>query len=392
MRAPRLEIDLAKIQRNAQTLVGRLANRGISVMGVTKAALGSPDIAKALLGAGVASLGDSRIENIETMRRAGLSASMALVRSPMLSQVERVVAFTDLSFNTELDVMRALSLAARRAKKTHRVVLMVELGDLREGIMPRDLERTVRATLDLPNIALVGIGTNLACRSGVAPDERNMAELSGLADSIDETFGPVIRMVSGGNSGNLPWVLNGAETGRVNHLRLGESILLGREPLHRGTVDGLQTDAFVLIAEVIESKRKPSMPAGDLGQAAFGSRARNRDRGELWQVILAVGHQDTDPFGLDPPPGFDLLGASSDHLVLASPRGVSIGGELAFQPNYSALLRAMTSPFVSKVWRADLGATGSPRRPKPSSSLTEATRRPSRGGEENEPTGVRPRA
>jgi predicted amino acid racemase len=86
--APRLEIDLEKIHDNASTLVRRLGDRGIGVMGVTKAVLGSPEIADALLRAGVVALGDSRIDNIETMRRADVGASLALIRSPMLSQAD----------------------------------------------------------------------------------------------------------------------------------------------------------------------------------------------------------------------------------------------------------------------------------------------------------------
>jgi predicted amino acid racemase len=232
----------------------------------------------------------------------------------------------------------------------HGIVLMVELGDLREGIMPADLENTVRETLRFPNIELKGIGTNLACRSGVIPDARNMAELSALADSIDATFGPVIEIVSGGNSGNLEWALNSADTGRINHLRLGESILLGCEPLHRQPIDGLHTDAITLIAEVIESKIKPSQPWGEIGQTAFGEKSPTADRGDISQSILAIGRQDTDPSGLQPPPGIEILGSSSDHLIVDSgPTRLPVSAEVAFQLNYSALVGAMTSPFVAKV-------------------------------------------
>jgi predicted amino acid racemase len=252
MTAPRLEIDLDKVYHNARTLVDRLAGHGISVTGVTKAVLGSPEIAGALLQAGVTALGDSRIENIEALRLAGVSAPMSLIRSPMLSQVERVVTHTEMSFNTELDVIKKLSSAAQKGGRTHGVVLMVELGDLREGIMPGDLEDTVRQTLHLPNIVLKGIGTNLACRSGVSPDVRNMAELSALADSIEATFDLKLDIVSGGNSGNLEWALSGADTGRIDNLRLGESLLLGCEPLNRQAIKGLYNDAFTLNGEVIE--------------------------------------------------------------------------------------------------------------------------------------------
>ena len=352
MIAPRLEIDLGKIQFNARTLVTRLAARGISVTAVMKATLGSPEIANAFLQAGVKTLGDARIENITKMCHGGVTAPMALIRSPMCSQVARVVKYTELSFNTELEVISMLSAAAKKVNRKHGIILMVELGDLREGILPKDLNQTVRETLRLPNIEIKGIGTNLACRSGVAPDAENMAALSALANSAESTFGIPLDIVSGGNSANLHWALSGADTGRINNLRLGESILLGCDPLHRQPISGLYTDAISLVAEVIESKVKPSQPWGTIAQNAFGKPATTETVGHIQQAILAIGRQDIDPLGLTPPHGIKILEASSDHLVVRSSEfNHPVGSEIAFQLNYSALLRAMTSPFISKIWK-----------------------------------------
>jgi predicted amino acid racemase len=349
MSAPRLEIDLSKIRHNTRTLVERLGQRGISVTGVTKATLGSAEIAATLLEAGVKRLGDSRIENIEAMQLAHVPASMTLIRSPMLSQVKRVVRHADVSCNTEIEVIRELSLEAQRTGRRHGVILMVELGDLREGIMPDDLTDTVRETLNLPNIEFKGIGTNLACRSGVSPDGKNMAMLTDAADSIESTLGLTVEIVSGGNSANLEWALSGAEIGRINDLRLGEAILLGCETLHRQPIEGLHTDAITLWAEVIEAKIKPSMPSGRIAQTAFGEASPVTDRGLVTQAILAVGQQDVDPSGLKAPAGIDIMGASSDHLILESVSDdLSVGTEVSFQLNYSALVRAMTSSFVTK--------------------------------------------
>ena len=348
--APRLEIDLDKIFHNAHTLVERLGSRGISVTGVTKATLGSADIANVLLRAGVKSLGDSRIENIESMRHANVASEMTLIRSPMISQAARVVKFADVSCNTEVKVIRQLSVDARTAGRTHRVLLMVELGDLREGIMPDDLIQVVRETLRLPNIALEGIGTNLACRSGVSPGVKNMAKLTELARLVETTTGQSLNIVSGGNSANLAWALGGAPTGRIDNLRLGEAILLGRETLQRQPIPGLHTDAITLVAEVIESKIKPTKPWGDMAQTAFGVRRAAKDRGGVLQSIVAIGRQDIDPEGLEATRGISICSASSDHLVLESAdQKLPIGAEVTFQLNYSALLRAMTSPFVGKL-------------------------------------------
>jgi predicted amino acid racemase len=347
--APRLEIDLHKIHHNARFLVDLLGRRGISVSAVTKAMLGMPSVVRELLVAGVSGLADSRIENIQTMRQAGIRAPMTLIRSPMLNQAELIVKNTDVSLNTELDVIAALSKAAQAVGRSHGVLLMVELGDLREGIMPADLQKVVRRTLRFPNITFKGIGTNLACRCGVAPDEANMAELSALANETDAIFGPVISIVSGGNSSNLQWILEGSDTGRINNLRLGEAIFLGCEPLHRKPIEGLHTDAITLVAEVIESKIKPSQPWGNIEETAFGAVKPTLNSGNINQAIFALGHMDTDPEGLIAPPGAKILGSSSDHLIVDSGQDrLAIGTEIPFQLNYSALIRAMASPFVTK--------------------------------------------
>ncbi len=354
MTAPRLEIDLDKIFDNAQMLVAALNRKGIGVTGVTKSVQGWPEIARVFVRAGVQRLGDARIENVEKMRNAGLQSPVFLIRSPMISQAKRVVREADVSFNTEIEVIRALSAAAVVQGAVHGVVLMVELGDLREGIMPGDLIDTVRRTINFPGIELKGIGTNLACRSGVCPDERNMSELSNLANSVEDTFDRVLDIVSGGNSANIEWALSGADTGRVNDLRLGEAILFGREALQRRPIAGLHTDAISVVAEIIESKEKPSRPWGTLAQNAFGETSQIRDRGMISQALAAIGRHDIDPIGLVPRGGIEILGASSDHLILdAGKNPLPVGSEVTFDANYSSLIRAMVSPSVTKFMKSD---------------------------------------
>jgi len=361
--APRLEIRLDRIGHNAQALVQRLGPLGIRVCGVTKATLGSPEIARELLAAGATSLGESRIENVESLRQAGITAQIALIRSPLISQADRIVANADISLNSEIDVIDRLSTSALRQRRSHGIVLMVELGDLREGIMPGDLHDTVRRVLNFPGIVLRGIGTNLACQNGVIPDVSNMAELSALATSIEATFGLDLDIVSGGNSANLEWALDpNTDIGRINQLRLGESILLGREPIQRSVLDGLHANAISIIGEVIESKLKPSQPRGERGQTAFGQGVeRPVARNGVHRVIVALGRQDLDTDGIVAPDGFEVLGASSDHLVLESATDApEVGSELRFELNYSALMRSMTSPFVTRRYlRSDYPQPGS---------------------------------
>jgi predicted amino acid racemase len=354
--APRLEVDLGAVRHNAQHLVAQLAPRGISVVGVTKAVLGWDRLAAVLLAAGVSGLGDSRIENLSALRRAGVTTPLTLLRSPMLSQVDPVVRIADVSLNTEPRVLAALSAAATRHGCVHAVVLMVELGDLREGLAPTDVVDAARVVGGLPGLTLRGIGTNLACHSGAVPDQPKMDELSELAERVEAACGCDLTTVSGGNSASLGWALTTDDVGRIDELRLGEAILLGVDPLDRRPIEGLRGDAFRVVAEVIEVQTKPAAPWGRLAQTAFGDDHRRVASGAgpgretRRQAIVALGRQDVDPDGLTPPAGTAVLGASSDHLVLdVGDRDVGVGDEMTFEPDYGAVLRASTSRFVTRI-------------------------------------------
>jgi ornithine racemase len=354
--APRLEVDLEAVRHNARHLVDRLGGRGIRVIGVTKSVLAWANVARALLDAGVTGLGDSRVENLAALRHRGFGPPMTLIRSPMLSQVDDVVRHADVSLNTEDSVLRALAAAATRQATTHAVVLMVELGDLREGVAMVDVVEMARSVGRLPGLVLAGIGTNLACQSGVVPDQQKMDELSGLADEVEVACRVELAVVSGGNSASLGWALAADDVGRVDELRLGEALMLGVDPLTRTPIVGLRQDAFHLVAEVIEVKSKPARPWGDVAQTAFGvaalPEAPERPGAGTTQrrAILAVGRQDVDPDGLVAPEGMAVRGASSDHLVVdVGDHDVSVGDEIRFGLGYGALLRAATSPFVAQV-------------------------------------------
>ncbi|MFT5721994.1 MAG: putative amino acid racemase [Motiliproteus sp.] len=349
---PRLEIDLAKVQHNSAQLVARLKARGLTVTGVTKATLGDPGIARAMLLGGVHSIGDSRIENLKKMRQAGIDAEFILLRSPQINRVEEVVEFADISLNSELEVIRLLSEAAVRQQRSHRVLLMIELGDLREGISLSDIDEVFAQCLQLPNIHIEGIGTNLTCVSGVKPDDINMGLLSETAAALQARFDISLTTVSGGNSSSINWLNDTKSRGLINNLRLGESILQGCETLNRQLIPGLFENAFSLVAEVIESKLKPSVPEGDIAQNAFGEIPTFTQKGPIQRSIINIGHQDTLIDGIIPSNSdVEIIAASSDHLVLDSSRNpLAVGAQVRFRLNYGALLAAMTSPYIQKVF------------------------------------------
>ena len=345
MSCPRIEVDLSKIERNTQTLVARLGRRGIGVTGVTKAVCGHPAIAQAMLDGGAVGLADARISNVQRLRQAGITIPVTLIRTPMLSQADQVVQSCEGSYNTELSVISALASAAIRKGKVHGIVLMVEMGDLRDGILPENLEGIAQQVMQMSGVALKGIGANFACLSGLAPTTLQMAAFCDLANEIEGVCGPFLKIVSGGNSANLPWALGEHATGRVNDLRLGEAILLGVEPVSGDQISGMHTDAFTLVAEVIETNAKPAPSPIALIDPSPGRLRIVTPSGASARMILAMGHQDTDIPGLSMPVGSTLIGATSDHLVIESIRSpLKLGSEVRFQMNYSALMHAMAAP------------------------------------------------
>lgn len=347
MSCPRIEVDLAKIRRNTQTLVSLLGPRGIGLTGVTKAVCGHPAIAQAMLDGGASGLADARISNVQRLRAAGMTGSITLIRTPMISQADQVVQSCEVSYNTETLVISALAAAAIRTGKVHGVVLMVEMGDQRDGILPENLADIAQQVMQMPGVALKGICANFACLNGRAPTASQMSALCDLANEIEGVCGPFLKIVSGGNSAGLPWALGEHATGRVNDLRLGEAILLGVEPVSGDRIDGLYTDAFTLVAEVIETEAEsPTFPIDLIDPTTERLRIVTAS-GASARMILAMGHQDTDILGLTMPVGSTLIGATSDHLVIGTLLSLlKVGSEVRFQMDYNALMHAMAAPDI----------------------------------------------
>ena len=352
MSHPYLTIDVDKIEQNARTIVDLCREHGIEVTGVTKVACGHPEVAKAMLRGGVSSIADSRMENIYRLQGAGINTSYMLLRLPPLSGVEEVARSVDVSLNSEISVLAGLSEAACRRDRIAHVLLIVDLGDLREGIWPDDLLPFVGEAVKLPGICITGLAANLACFGGVIPSEENMNRLVELAREIENKFSLTLKWISGINSSGLELIASGRMPERINHARIGEAILLGRETTHRRAWPNTCQDAFLLHAEVLELKEKPSVPVGVRSEDAFGKRPAFEERGKMKRALLNVGREDVDVEGIAPlDPNLNILGASSGYLILdvsSAADDIRVGDEISFYLNYSALLAAMTSEYVKK--------------------------------------------
>lgn len=363
---PRLTVSIPKLRRNAEEHVRRCAEKGIEICGVIKGCTGLPPVAQAMLDAGVKQLGSSRLEQIVRCRESGVPGPYVLVRIPGLSELPDVVRWCDMSLHSERTALDALDAECARQGKEHKVIVMADLGDLREGFWDKDemVEVCVHVERDLPRVTLAGIGVNLGCVGSVQPTPEKMEDLLALARRVEEAIGRKLEIISGGATSSFTLVHWNTMPEGINHLRIGENILLGKDlQLEWGIedMDYLAMDTFTLTAEVIEVKTKPSYPQGKLCMDAFGHKPEYTDYGIQRRAILALGKADVgDEKALLPrEPGITAWGASSDHCILDvthCDREIKVGDTVDFSLAYSNLVYVTAREDVHVVY--DYGEEG----------------------------------
>lgn len=333
----------------------------INVWGVTKCICAMPEAAQAMIDGGATCIADSRVENLKKLKN--INCKKVLLRIPMDCEADDVIRYADLSLNSELSTLRSLGEAAKKAGKKHDVVIMIDLGDLREGILPKDADGFVNEALKIEGIKIAGFGVNLTCYGGVIPDENNLKELVDISLKLNEKYDLGIKIISGGNSSSLYLLTDGKMPHGINNLRLGESILLGRETSFQSRICNTYDDVFIFKAKIVELKEKPSIPIGNIGKDAFGNIPSFKDKGIRKRAIIAAGRQDIEPFNIHPTDdeNIRIIGASSDHTIVDvtdSKEDYKVGDVLSFKMDYGCLLKAFTSNYVTKIIIDEIALVG----------------------------------
>lgn len=317
-RYPLLEIDLDKLKANLAALIERCQSLSVEVAGVVKGFSALPEAAGVYTECGVRSLASSRLSQLRALRGAGVACERVLIRIPMLSELPEVAEVADMSLQSELETLRALNAVCAKRGTRHRVILMADLGDLREGFWNEEdaLDAALEIERELKNLRLAGVGVNLSCYGSVTPTKRNMQALVSLAADIEREIGRPLDYVSGGASTSAYMAMNGTMPYRINLLRLGDIGLRGETD--NFSPDFLHKDVLTIKAEVIECRDKPSFPVGELSVNAFGEVGHYEDRGIRCRALVAMGRVDYgNCFDLVPRmEGVEVIGASSDHTIL----------------------------------------------------------------------------
>ncbi|MBC8016564.1 MAG: alanine/ornithine racemase family PLP-dependent enzyme [Sporomusaceae bacterium] len=354
---PMLEIDLDKIRDNAARVVEKCHEQGIAVIGVTKGCSAIHQIVSAMVQGGIDGLADARMENVIELRKKGFTLPITMLRLPRLSNVINVVQHTNTSINSEITVIMALAKAAKKLKKIHQILLMVDVGDLREGILQENVLAIAQKISCFKEIKLTGLGTNMGCFGGILPSSKNLGKLVEMARSVENQLGLTLEIISGGGTSSLFLVENHQIPDGVNQLRIGEGILLGTDTTNSREISWLHHDAFLLRAEVIEVNSKPTVPTGTIGRDAFGNIPEFIDIGIRKRAIVSMGKQDVNIEGIRPiDEKLVILGASSDHLIIDitdSEEIIKVGDQIAFSLTYAGLLSVSDSKYVGKQFKGE---------------------------------------
>ncbi len=344
---PQLHVDTGVIGRNTEAVAGLLRGRGLDLVGVTKGCLGEPRVGAAMLAGGAVALADTRDHNLRCLRGALPEAALHRIYLPPVCapfELGDVTYISSPSGATAVAETPALGSGRRR-----QVVIVVESGDLREGVPIEGLIALAEMVVHDPRLELVGVATNYACfKGGPAGIRESLGTVARAARALRAAGMPVHR-VSGGNSSVLallrpddPGESAHHHAGRgsseaegipaeVTELRCGEALLLGQDALFHRPLPGCAC-ACRLRAEVLEEYTKSPSSKGER------------------RLVLGLGSQDLGSGAVRfVEPGLRELGRSGDYLVVESGAGgprAGIGGVIEMIPSYEALVAAWTSPYV----------------------------------------------
>jgi predicted amino acid racemase len=358
MKYPLLEIDTKRVFANATALRRLCLEKQVEPTAVIKGFNAIDCITAAIVEAGFKRLASSRLNHLKLVKEKRYAVQTVALRVPMLSELGCLVRYADFSLNSEYDTLRELNAEAGRQGKTHAVILMRDLGDLREGVWERErfYELAGQVEHEFRHLLLSGVGVNLTFYGSVIPAAANLSELVEDAHEIERLLGRSLDIVSGGSTSSLPLLVKGGLPGGINDLRIGEALLVPCELL--GFWDcklpELSNRALLLRAQIIECGVKPTMPRGSLGPDGFGNYRTYEDRGWRRRALLALGVYDIGDYEKLIPvdPGVKILGGSSDHLIVDihdSRRAYKLGDLVDFELSYKSMLFATGNPLIEKV-------------------------------------------
>lgn len=344
-----------KLLHNYKHLDQVFQEHGIDWGIVTKLLCGHELFLKEVLELGVKEIHDSRVSNLKTIKKMDPEVQTVYIKPAPKQSIPDIIKYADVSFQTELEIIRLLSEEAVNQEKLHKIIIMIEMGDLREGVMGEELVDFYEKVFKLPGISVIGLGANFNCLHGVMPTQDKLIQLSLYKQIIETKFQRNIPWVSGGTSVTIPLLFNHQLPAGINHFRIGDALFFGLNLFTNETFEGMHNDVFELITEIIELTEKPMIPSGILADNPSGESFEIDE--SLYgktshRAILDVGLLDINPkFLLPKDDGIRVIGASSDMLIVElgdNEQNFKVGDVLRFNLRYMGALSVLNSRYISK--------------------------------------------
>ncbi len=350
-----IELDSKKLTANFNYLMKLFKKNNIQFSVVTKMLCGNKVFLSELLKLDISQVCDSRVSNLKTIKMLRPDVESIYIKPPAKRSVKNVVQYADISMNTEIRTIKLLSEEAQRQNKTHKIIIMIELGELREGIMGEDFIAFYEEVFTLKNIEVVGIGTNLTCLYGVLPNHDKLIQLCLYEQLVEAKFNRHIPYVSGGSSVTIPLIFQKLLPKGINHFRVGETLYLGTDLYNNTTIKQMHPDVFSLFCEIIELSEKPQVPIGEMGQNVEGNTFEfdeSQTGKRSYRAIVDIGLLDVEESHIFPvDQNISIVGASSDMFVIDLGNNVKnykVGDLLEFKMDYMGVLRTINSKYIDK--------------------------------------------
>mgnify|MGYP006279350957 CR=1 FL=1 len=357
-----LVIKTENIINNITKLDSYFRNRNIQWSLVSKVLSGDIKFLEKILTPDVVaclhSVGDSRLSSLKNIKKVNPEIRTIYIKPPAKQLAKEIVSCADISVNTSADTIKTLNKEAKKLKKIHKIIIFIELGELREGVLRENIVNFYEEVFNLSNIEIIGIGSNLGCMYGIEPTYDKLVQLGLFKQLLEETFDKNIDLVSGGSSITLPLIRKNLVPDSINHFRIGEAAFFGTSPLDDKRFNSLSTDTFSFNANILEMEEKRNVPDGVIGDGNIGHVVQPEEHdqsGKHYRAILDFGLLDVDVNDLkSKDKNINFIGTTSDMTVYDLGKNINsklkqkykVGNKIFFKPNYMAVARCMNSKFV----------------------------------------------
>ncbi len=357
-----LVVKTENIIKNIQKLDTLLKKHNVQWSLVSKVLSGDIDFIKKILTDDVVqrlhSVGESRLSSLKNIKKVNPEIETIYIKPPARQLAKSIVECADISVNTSADTIELLNREAKKQKKIHKVMIFIELGELREGVVRENIVDFYKKVFNLSNIEIIGIGSNLGCMYGIEPTYDKLVQLSLFKQLLEEMFETKINLISGGSSITLPLLNKRMVPPSINHFRIGEAAFFGTSPLDDKKFNSLSTDTFSFNANILEMEEKWSVPDGVMGEGNIGHTAtpeESKQTEKSYRAILDFGMLDVDVDDLKVrDKNLNFVGTTSDMTVYDLGQNINsklkqkyqVGNKIFFKPNYMAVARCMNSKFV----------------------------------------------